>query len=77
MPKPTYKLSYFAGRGRAEISRIMFAEAGAEYEDDRVTDWPGTLKASTCFFFTLDTLRSRLSNHLSNRCWKEGRKNVV
>ena len=42
----TYKLSYFAGRGRAEVSRLILAEAGVEWEDDRVTDWPGTLKAS-------------------------------
>jgi len=46
MPKPTYKLSYFNGRGRAEIARIILAEAGVEYEDDRVSDWPGTLKAT-------------------------------
>jgi len=41
---PSYKLSYFAGRGRAEISRIILAEAGVKWEDDRVTDWPGSLK---------------------------------
>lgn len=42
----TYKLSYFAGRGRAEVSRLILAESGVEWEDDRVTDWPGTLKAT-------------------------------
>jgi len=37
---PSYKLSYFAGRGRAEVSRLILSEAGVEWEDDRVTDWP-------------------------------------
>jgi len=34
--KPT--LTYFNGRGRAEISRMILAEAGVEYDDVRVTD---------------------------------------
>nr|XP_002128278.1 glutathione S-transferase 1-like [Ciona intestinalis] len=38
---PSYKLSYFNGRGRAELIRIMFAEAGVKFVDDRITDnWP-------------------------------------
>jgi len=38
---PTYKLTYFNGRGRAEISRLIFAQAGVKYEDVRVKDeWP-------------------------------------
>lgn len=39
---PTYKLTYFNGRGRAEISRLIFAQAGVEYEDVRLKDeeWP-------------------------------------
>ena len=38
---------YFNGRGRAETTRILFAEAGIEYDDKRVEgkDWPA-LKAS-------------------------------
>ncbi|XP_072162911.1 S-crystallin SL11-like [Diadema setosum] len=34
---PSYKLVYFNGRGRAEVSRLLFAQAGVEYEDSRVT----------------------------------------
>ena len=37
----TYKLTYFNTRGRAEISRFIFAQAGVAYEDNRVAgeDW--------------------------------------
>jgi len=31
------KLTYFYGKGRAEISRLILAFAGAEYEDNRIT----------------------------------------
>jgi len=31
-----YKLSYFAGRGRAEVPRYLFAIAGVPYEDHRI-----------------------------------------
>jgi len=36
-----YKLTYFNGRGRAELSRLIFAQAGVEYEDVRIerADW--------------------------------------
>ena len=39
---PVYKLTYFNARARAEVSRILFALAGVEYEDERieVADWP-------------------------------------
>jgi hypothetical protein len=37
---PEYKLTYFNGRGRAELTRLVFAAAGEKYEDERVTDWP-------------------------------------
>ncbi|CAF0861855.1 unnamed protein product [Adineta steineri] len=30
---PSYKLSYFNARGRAEVSRLIFAAAGQKYED--------------------------------------------
>nr|AYN44485.1 glutathione S-transferase S12/13 [Brachionus calyciflorus] len=42
---PSYKLTYFNGRGRAELTRLIFAAAGAQFEDERVADWPGTAKA--------------------------------
>lgn len=47
---PHYKLTYFNGRGRAEVARMMFAIAGAEYEDNRISfdDWP-KLKPDTPF----------------------------
>ncbi|CAF1149847.1 unnamed protein product [Adineta steineri] len=38
----TYKLYYFNGRGRAEVSRMIFAAAGEKYEDIRYEQdkWP-------------------------------------
>jgi glutathione S-transferase len=35
-----YKLTYFNGRGRAELSRLIFAAAGAQFTDERLTNWP-------------------------------------
>ena len=32
----TYKLIYFNSRGRAELSRFIFVQAGVEYEDKRL-----------------------------------------
>lgn len=39
---PSYKLYYFDSRGRAEYARLLFAAAGVEYTDVRVTkeEWP-------------------------------------
>jgi len=34
---PTYKLTYFNGRGRGELIRFVFAQAGVEYDDVRIT----------------------------------------
>ena len=36
------KLIYFDARGRAELSRLILAQAGQEYEDVRVKkeEWP-------------------------------------
>ena len=44
----SYKLTYFNARGRAEGARLVFAQAGVEYEDKRVTmeEW-AQLKPST------------------------------
>jgi len=44
---PSYKLTYFSGRGFAEATRMLFAQAGVEYEDVRMTQesWPA-LKAT-------------------------------
>jgi len=37
-----YKLIYFNGRGRGEVSRLIFAHAGVNYTDQRIerADWP-------------------------------------
>lgn len=32
----TYKLTYFNGRGRAEVARLLFAAADVTYEDVRI-----------------------------------------
>ncbi|MCP9265871.1 Glutathione S-transferase 1 [Dirofilaria immitis] len=43
-----YKLIYFNGRGRAEVIRLLFAQANVRYEDIRITreEW-STLKPKT------------------------------
>ena len=42
---PKYKLAYFNLMGRAELTRLIFAQAGVDYEDERISndDW-ATLK---------------------------------
>ncbi|XP_071146779.1 glutathione S-transferase 1-like [Mytilus edulis] len=44
----SYKLTYFNGKGRAEVARLCLAAAGVKYEDIRVeqSDWPA-LKPKT------------------------------
>jgi len=44
---PSYKLYYFNGRGAAEPIRIIFAQAGVQYEDIRFQgdDWGKKFKA--------------------------------
>ena len=39
---PKYTLTYFDGRGRAEITRMIFAQGGVDYVDNRIQreDWP-------------------------------------
>jgi glutathione S-transferase len=39
---PNYTLNYFNGRGRAELTRLIFAAAGQTYTDNRIADWPAT-----------------------------------
>jgi len=45
---PTWKYTYFNGRGRGETPRLCFAAGGIKFEDNRVEfkDWP-ELKPST------------------------------
>ncbi|CAC5415518.1 HPGDS [Mytilus coruscus] len=33
----TYKVTYFNGRGRGELTRLLFVAAGQKFEDERVT----------------------------------------
>ena len=42
MSATSYKLFYFNLRGRGELARFVFAQAGVEYEDVRIEfkDWP-------------------------------------
>jgi hypothetical protein len=39
---PVYKLHYFDAKGIAEVSRLLLAAAGVEYEDIRIQpeEWP-------------------------------------
>ena len=47
---PKYTLTYFDGKGRAELVRLVFAQAGVEYTDKRVTgeEW-GAMKEGSLF----------------------------
>jgi len=47
---PHYKLTYFNMMGRAEVLRLLFAQAGQDYEDCRITqeEW-ATFKPKTPF----------------------------
>jgi len=59
---PTYKLTYFNGKGRAETTRLVFAAAGIKYEDKRVekADW-GALKPSRNLVHKLTRARDMFS----------------
>jgi glutathione S-transferase len=48
---PQYKLTYFNAKGLAENTRLIFAQAGVEYEDKRIDkeQW-ATLKESRIMF---------------------------
>lgn len=37
-----YKVTYFNGRGRAELARLVLAAAGQKFTDERYefTEWP-------------------------------------
>nr|QVK45620.1 glutathione S transferase [Brachionus paranguensis] len=46
---PSYKLTYFDGRGRAELTRLIFVVASVPFEDEifPFSEWPGNFKAET------------------------------
>ncbi|KAI4484115.1 hypothetical protein M0804_007571 [Polistes exclamans] len=48
---PSYKLTYFAGKGLAEAIRFIFSYAGVEFEDITFdsNDWPTKIKPTTPF----------------------------
>ena len=52
------KLIYFDARGRAELSRLILAQAGQEYEDVRVKkeEWPSMKPCKV--FLNVDLLYS-------------------
>lgn len=39
---PNYTLNYFNGRGRGELTRLIFAASGTQFVDKRITfdEWP-------------------------------------
>jgi len=44
---PSYELTYFDARGRAEVARLLFAAAGVEYKDTRIGEEWKDLKDKT------------------------------
>ena len=55
------KLIYFNGRGRGEPARLILAQAGVEYDDERIEfeDWPA-LKESKMFCTLLFYKRNKV-----------------
>ena len=49
----SYKLTYFNGRGRGELSRLVFVAAGRKFEDVRIdfSDWPKLKEGSFIYLF--------------------------
>ncbi|XP_077999205.1 uncharacterized protein LOC144452069 [Glandiceps talaboti] len=84
---PQYKLTYFNAKARAEVTRLIFAAAGVEFEDVRVefADWP-PLKASGKFpFGSLPLLEVdgcciaesyAIARFVANECGLAGKTNV-
>jgi hypothetical protein len=52
---PSYKLIYFNARGKAEHIRFIFAYAGVEYEDERISQekWPELKRSEYCKIINL------------------------
>jgi len=70
-----YKLTYFAARGRAELSRMIFAQAAVAYEDVRIdgAQWaqlkPSESNSSSLWLsFHATPLALRAMGH-RDTCW--------
>jgi len=55
---PTIKLIYFNAKGRAELSRMILAQAGVAYEDERIErqDWPAYKSSNFWSFLNFNLL---------------------
>ena len=53
---PSYKLLYFNIRGAAELPRLVFKQAGVEFEDFRFTreEWPKYKDGKNIWFVILN-----------------------
>ena len=60
---PNYKLTYFNGRGRAEVIRLLFEVAGVKYEDVRIEReaWPELKPSRFVSFVTLSIVPVSIS----------------
>jgi len=60
---PSYKLIYFNARGKAEHIRFIFAYAGVEYEDERISQdkWPELKRSEYCKVINLGLDSTNLS----------------
>ena len=50
------KLTYFNGRGRAEVARLILSIAGEEFEDNRIefSDWEALKPRKLFYLKSLD-----------------------
>ena len=53
------KLTYFDGRGRGELSRLILAYGGQPWEDDRISfeQWPELKPSKSSNFRVLEKLK--------------------
>lgn len=63
-----FKLSYFPARGRAEVARLLFAAAGQEFEDVRLTfeQWPGFKPGKYIYIKYITTVNTAANVDLDN-----------
>merc|ERR1711860_489690 len=93
MSKGAYKLTYFDGKGRGEVARLLFAAGGAKFEDKRIKfeDWPalkpktplGTLPIlevdgkSLSQSYAINRFLARKFGLSGKNDWDEGRVNEI